>query len=62
MTVVRVDEAPFAKALEHFECAVGQDMTFPRVTNDVAYLAVCIAFVVDCPTQSEFMQNTLFVL
>lgn len=62
MSVLRTDEAPLSKVLEHVESIVSQDMTFPRETCDVAYLAVCVPFMVDSPTKSELMQNTLFVL
>jgi len=62
MSVLRTDKAPSAKASKQVECAVRQDMTFSRVTGDIAYFAVCVSFVMDGPTKSEFMQNTLFVL
>lgn len=62
MSVLRTDEAPLSKALEHVESTVDQDVTFPRVACDVAYLAVRAPFMMDSPTKSELMQNTLFVL
>lgn len=62
MSVLRTDKASLSKALKHVESAVRQDMTFPRVACDLAYLAICVSLVMDGPTKSELMQNTLFVL
>jgi len=57
-----MDKAPFSKTLEHSKSAVGQNIAFARVADDAAYLAVLVAFMMDGPTKSEFMQNTLLVL
>lgn len=62
LAVLRADEAPLSQAQKHRKGTVRKDMPLARVTGDRAYFAARAFFVVDCATQSEFMQNTLFVL
>jgi hypothetical protein len=61
-SVLRLDKAPLSQTLKHLESAVSQDMTFAGVAGDVAYFAIFVPVMMDGPTKSEFMQNTLFVL
>ena len=60
-TVLRFDEPPLFQTQEHVEGAILEDVPLAGVAGDVAYLAVCVPFVVDGPTQGKHVQNTLFV-
>ncbi|KAJ54776.1 hypothetical protein ACMU_16815 [Actibacterium mucosum KCTC 23349] len=58
---MRADEAPFFEPQENWERAFRQDVPIARVAGDFANFAVLVSLVVDCSTEREFMQNTLFM-
>jgi hypothetical protein len=59
---LRADETTLPEPQENRKRAIRQDMPIARVAGDTANFAILVSLVMDDTTQSEFMQNTLFVL
>lgn len=56
------DETPFLQTLENFNRAIGQHMPVTGEADDIMQLALAVSLMMDRPTLSENVQNTLLNL